>query len=67
MINITRLRRRIAKYLDEHAGGVHQSGETKLSKDAGCGINAVRHLRDGKDVRESTLERLDNYLTAEGY
>lgn len=60
-VNTTRLRRRIAKYVED--GGF----DSHVGTGIGYGYNFVNYLRKGKELREATLQKASDWLTERGY
>jgi hypothetical protein len=66
-VNTTRLLRRVAKYLEKHSGGRKQTGETAFGL-ASCGdAQVLRRIRQGRDVGEYMLGKIDEFLSKAGY
>lgn len=66
-INQTRLRRRIEKYSSAVSGGKTQTGITQLESGAGIAFNTIKQWRNGREVSEPLLERIDKYLSDRGF
>jgi hypothetical protein len=66
-VNTTRLRRRIAKYLEQNSGGKKQTGETAFGREAAGEAQFVRRLRNGAEIGTELLSKVDKFLTARGY
>lgn len=66
-MNTTRLRRRIAKYLEQNCGGKKQTGETAFGLEAAGEAQFVRRLRNGAEIGPVLMNKVDEFLTARGY
>jgi hypothetical protein len=66
-MNTTRLRRRIAKYLEQNSGGKKQTGETAFGLEAAGEAQFVRRLRNGAEIGTPLLRKVDEFLSARGF
>lgn len=67
VVNTTRLRRRIERYLTANSGGKKQTGETAFGLEACNEPQFVRRLRNGAEIGTPLLTKVDEFLTARGY
>jgi hypothetical protein len=66
-INTTKLSRRIAKYCSKYGGSIHQTGVNMFEKGAGVCNGTVRRMRNGSEIKTIQLQRMDAFLTREGF
>lgn len=66
-MNTTRMLLRIAKYLAANSGGKKQSGETAFGL-ASCGdAQIIRRIRRGSNIGADLYNKVDKFLTEQGY
>lgn len=66
-MNTTRLLRRVAKYLELHSGGRKQTGETAFGLNSCQDAQVLRRIRQGRNVGDDILRKIDAFLTEAGY
>ncbi len=65
MVNTTHLRRRITKFIDAEPG--RTVGRLSLECSNGTDGGLIRRFRNGSELREGTLQRIDEYLQERGF
>jgi hypothetical protein len=66
-VNTTRLLRRVSRYLEKHSGGRKQTGETSFGINSCQDGQVLRRIRQGREVGQEMLKKIDQFLTDAGY